>query len=189
VARRAEFEAQAQAHEPRRLIFLDEAGSHVGLTRTHARGPRGHRVRDRVPRNRGRVLTMIGALTVLGLQALMTVEGGTTAEVFLRFVRDHLVPLLQPGDLVVMDNLGAHHAKGVRDAIEATGARVLYMPPYSPDLNPIELAWSKLKSILRRMGARTPEALRRAVHEAASLIDHFDALGWFHHCGYDAHSD
>ena len=137
-----------------------------------------------VPRNRGHVLTLIGALSVDGIEALMTVEGGTNAAVFRSFVDDHLVPILRHGDVVVMDNLGAHHATGIREAIEAAGARVLYLPPYSPDLNPIELAWSKLKAILRRLGARTLATLIPAVAVAAALVTPTDALAWFSHCGW-----
>lgn len=151
------------------------------MTRDHAWGRRGQRVYGRVPRNRGRVLTVIGALTYDGLEAVMPVEGGTTAAVFRRFVDDHLVPVLQAEDVVVMDNLGAHHATGIRAAIEATGATVLYMPAYSPDLNAIELCWSKLKSMLRSLGARTVPRLRRAVARAAGSIRAQDAVAWIDH--------
>jgi transposase len=165
-------------------VFLDETGSHIAMTRTHARAPLGERAVGRVPRNRGVVTTVIGAIAARGLTALMTVEGGTSGAVFLRFVRDHLVPTLRQGDVVVMDNLGAHHATGVRDAIEAAGASVLYMPPYSPDLNPIELCWSKFKDTLRTLGARTRVQLRETIAIAAQFITRSDARGWFRHCGY-----
>ena len=151
------------------------------MTREHAWSLRGQRVFGRVPRNRGTVLTVIGALTYDGVEAIMTVEGGTTAKVFRRFVDDHLVPVLLPDDIVVMDNLAAHHATGIRAAIEATGAQVLYMPAYSPDLNAIEYCWSKLKSILRRLGARTVTTLRRAVRTAGKLVTSSDAEGWIQH--------
>ena len=114
----------------------------------------------------------------------MTVEGGTTRDVFFEFLNGHLLPKLHAGDVVVMDNLGAHHATGVRALIESVGASVIYMPPYSPDLNPIELAWSKLKNELNRLGARTISALRGAVCTAANTIRGADADGWFRHCGY-----
>jgi transposase len=148
------------------------------MTREHAWSQRGARAPGRVPRNRGKVLTVIGALTYDGLEAVMAVEGGTTAGVFREFVDGHLVPILQPADVVVMDNLGAHHATGIREAIEATGARVLFMPPYSPDLNAIELCWSKFKGVLRRIGARTVVTLRQAVRRATAQIRQEDAVAW-----------
>ena len=111
----------------------------------------------------------------------MAVEGGTTAKVFRTFVDDHLVPVLQPDDVVVMDNLGARHATGIRAAIEATGAQVLYMPAYSPDLNAIEYCWSKVKAVLRALGARTVATLRRAIRHAARLATPENAAGWIHH--------
>lgn len=126
--------------DPQRLIFLDESGCHIGMTRTHARAPRGRRAVGIVPRNRGRVVTMLGAMSLDGMEAMMLVQGGTTAAVFKTFVREHLGPRLRPGDFVIMDNLGAHHATGIRELIESYGATPVYMPPYSPDLNPIELA-------------------------------------------------
>jgi transposase len=153
------------------------------MTHEYAWAPRGMRIVGRVPRNRGTVLTMLGALTLDGVSAIMTNEGGTNREVFLRFVREHLVPVLKPGDVVVMDNLAAHHARGVRELLEAAGARPLYMPAYSPDLNAIELCWSKLKGILKSIGARTVLKLRHAVAAAAERITPQDARGWFAHCG------
>ncbi|SFE46812.1 DDE superfamily endonuclease [Nannocystis exedens] len=142
------FVAQMQSCDPERLIFLDESGSHISMTRARAWAPRGKRAHGVVPRNRGRVTTMLGALSIDGIEAMMAVECGTTAKVFLEFIDEHLAPKLRPGDIVVMDNPGAHHATGVRERIEARGAKVVYQPPYSPDLNPIELAWSKIKAAL-----------------------------------------
>lgn len=179
---REAYVEQLQACDPERLIFLDESGSHVAMTRTRAWAPRGARAPGTVPRNRGRVTTMLGALSIDGIEAMMTVEGGTTAPVFLRFLDEHLVPRLRPGDIVVMDNLGAHHAKGVRERIEACGASILYQPPYSPDLNPIEHAWSKIKALLRGFGVRTVTLLVAAIAHVASYITPSDAAGWFKHC-------
>ncbi len=184
IAARERFAVQVASVPLHRLVFLDETGSHIAMTRTHARAPLGERAVGRVPRNRGAVTTIIGAIAARGLTALMTVEGGTSGAVFLRFVREHLGPSLRAGDVVVMDNLGAHHATGVRQAIEARGASVLYMPPYSPDLNPIELCWSKFKDVLRTFGARTRLELRHTVASAAEFITRRDARGWFRHCGY-----
>ncbi len=169
---------------PAKLVFLDESGSHISMTRPYARAPIGIRAVGRTPRNRGRVLTMIGALARTGFRALMTIEGGTTGAVFLTFVTDYLGPRLKKGDVVVLDNLAAHHATGVREAIEAVGARVVYLPPYSPDLNPIELGWSKVKSVLNRIGARTVVRLNRAVRTAVASVTPSDGAGWFAHAGY-----
>lgn len=124
---------------------------------------------------------MIGALTYDGLEAVMSVEGDTTAAAVRQFVDEHLVPVPHADDVVIMDNLGAHHASGIRAAIEATGVTVLYMPAYSPDLNAIELCWSKLKSKPRGLGARTVPRLRRAVAQAARSIRPQNAVGWIDH--------
>ncbi len=170
--------------DPKKLIFIDEAGAHRSMTSEYGWAPVGQRLHISVPRNRGRITTMLGALGWRGLRALMTVEGGTTKDVFLRFVSDHLVPVLRPGDVVVLDNLGAHHATGVRQAIEAAGATVLYLPPYSPELNPIELCWSKLKRLLKRRGVRARAMLEQFIHWLAEFITASDAQSWFKHCGY-----
>lgn len=183
VAKREAFLAELHACDPERLIFIDESGSHISMTRTRAWAPKGVRAFGRVPRNRGRATTMIAALSIDGIEAVMTVQGGTTAPVFLRFIDEHLAPKLRSGDVVVMDNLGAHHANGVRERIEAAGARLLYQPPYSPDLNPIELAWSKIKTALRAAGARTVEMLVAAIHFIVRFITPMDAAGWFKHSG------
>jgi len=184
IAARAAFLEKLRAVPPHRLVFLDETGSHIAMTRSHGRGPEGERVVGRIPRNRGVVTTVLGSIARRGLTALMTVQGGTSKEVFMTFVREHLVPTLRRRDVVVMDNLGAHHARGIRDAIEAAGATVVYMPPYSPDLNPIELCWSKLKQLLRTFGARSLSDLRETVQFAGDFISRRDAIGWFRHCGY-----
>lgn len=179
---RVAFIEQIQACDPERLIFIDESGSHVAMTRTHGWGPLGQRVHGIVPRNRGRVTTMLGALSIDGIEAMMTVQGGTTADVFRAFVDQHLAPRLMPGDVVIMDNLGAHHATGIRERIEARGATVIFQPPYSPDLNPIEHAWSKIKANLRALGTRTVAMLMSAIGLVASYVTPADAAGWFKHC-------
>lgn len=154
------------------------------MTRTYARAPQGKRAVDRVPRNRGIVTTILGALTIAGLTSLMTVEGGTSGEVFERFVREHLLPTLCEGDVVVMDNLAAHHRRVIVELIESVGAEVRFLPPYSPDLNPIEWCWSKLKELLRSVGARTKDALFEAIRQVQQLITADDAQGWVRGCGY-----
>ncbi len=183
-ALRLSFVELAKSLDPSRLVFIDEAGSHIAMTREYARAPRGERAHGTVPRNAGTVTTMIGALDLNGVRAMMTVEGATDAEVFETFLERVLLRKLKPGDIVVLDNVGAHKTANVRRLIYAAGARVLYLPPYSPDLNPIELAWSKLKALLREFGARTRDALDEAIRRAMDLIDGADAAAWFRHCGY-----
>ena len=156
------------------------------MTRGYARAPRGQRAHGAVPRNAGTVTTMIGALDVNGVRAMMTVEGATDGEVFETFIERMLLRKLKPGDIVVLDNVGAHKTAEVRRLIRAAGARVLFLPPYSPDLNPIELCWSKLKALLREFGARTRDALDDAIRRAMDLIDRHDASAWFAHCGYSS---
>lgn len=169
---------------PNQIVCLDEAGSTIAMTRTHALAPRGERAHDHIPRCRGTVTTMIGAMTLEGMTAMMTIEGGTCAEVFRTFVEELLVPTLEPGDYVILDNLGAHRSKRALEAIRRAGATPVFLPPYSPELNPIELAWSKLKQLLRDAKARTREALDEAIAHAMSCISVSDAYGWFGHCGY-----
>lgn len=154
------------------------------MTREYARAPRGERAHGAIPRNVGTVTTMIGALDVSGVRAMMTVEGATDGEVFETFIERVLLRKLKPGDIVVLDNVGAHKTAEVRRLIRAADARVLFLPPYSPDLNPIELCWSKLKALLREFGARTRDALDDAIRRAMDLIDGADASAWFGHCGY-----
>ena len=183
-ALRRRFIELAKSLDPRQLVFIDEAASHIAMTREYARAPRGERAHGAVPRNTGTVTTMIGALDMNGVRAMMTIEGATDAEVFETFLERVLLRKLKPGDIVVLDNVGAHKSADVRRLIRAAGACVLYPPPYSPDLNPIELAWSKLKALLREFGARTRDALDDAIHRAMDLIDAADAAAWFTHCGY-----
>lgn len=171
---------------PNQLVYLDESGSNIAMTRDYARSVSGERAHDKVPRNRGTVTTMIGAITLEGMTAMMTVEGGTSSEVFETFVGDVLVPTLEPGDYVILDNLGAHKSKHALDLIRAAGATPVFLPPYSPELNPIELAWAKLKRLLRDAKARTREALYEAIARALDLITVADATGWFRHCGCQA---
>ncbi|MBZ4336760.1 IS630 family transposase [Corallococcus interemptor] len=167
------------------LVVVDETGCRTDMTRTHGRAPRGERLRgEAVPRNRGCVTTVIGALTLQGITAHLEVEGGTTLEVWGRFVLEHLVPVLEPGQVVVWDNLAVHHCRALIDVIEARGARVLFLPPYSPDFSPIEPAWSKLKALLRKWKLRTRQSLGWGLRLALAALTPRDAAGWFSHCGY-----
>lgn len=181
---REAFVARQKALDPKRLFFLDETGTNVAMSRLYARAPRGERTKECQPRNRGTTLTLIAALTVGGLLAPMTVEGATDSLVFIAYVREILLPELQPGDVVVLDNVGAHKVPEVQRLIEEAGARLLFLPPYSPDLNPIEEAWSKVKSFLRTAKARTVDALHSAIAMALECVTPSDAKGWFEHAGY-----
>lgn len=154
------------------------------MARDYARAPRGQRALATKPVNRGRHVTMLGALGRHGIVAAMTVEGFTDGDVFLAFLREVLVPQLRPGQVIIMDNLTAHNVAGVVEAMTTAGARLLYLPPYSPDLSPIEECWSKVKALLRAKAARTLETLEQAIAEALAAITATDARGWFTHAGY-----
>jgi transposase len=181
---REEYREEAEGFDLERLKFVDEAGVNLALTRLFGRAPRGERVTDSVPQNYGENVTMLGALSLSGVEALMTVNGATDGDTFLAFVREVLSPTLRAGDVVICDNLGAHRSAAARAAVEAKGARLLFLPPYSPDLNPIERCWSKLKTFLRVVKARTREALEEAIGHALATVTESDARAWFAHCGY-----
>jgi transposase len=167
-----------------RFKLMDESGITLAMTRLFGRAPRGARVVDAVPQNSGPNVTIIGALSCRGLEAVMTVEGATDGAVLRAYVEQVLGPTLVPGDVVLMDNLRAHKVTGIREAIERCGAHVQYLPPYSPDLSPIEPCWSKVKTALRKANARTREALDSAVAHVLTTITATDARHWFAHCGY-----
>lgn len=173
------FVAEIAQVAPEDLIYLDESGVSTQMTRTYARAPRGERVHDAVPGGHWKMLTILGALTHTGMLAVMTVEAATDREVFLAYLEQVLCPKLRPGHVVVMDNLSAHKVQGVRERIEACGARLLYLPPYSPDLNPIEKAWANLKQGLRAAAARTVHALDHAIEKLLPSISAHDATAWF----------
>ncbi len=172
--------------DPDRLVFLDESGLDTRLTRTYARAPRGQRVVGRVPGGRWRRLTILGAIARDGLVAVMTVAAATSTAVFLAFLEQVLLPALRarPEVLIAMDNLAPHRAAAVRDALRRADLAHRYLPAYSPDMNPIEPAWSKLKGRLRAVAPRTIEALDAALPDALSTITPEDTCAWFRHCGY-----
>ncbi len=162
-----------------RLIFLDESGVSTQMTRLYARCTGGARIHETTPDGRWKILTILGAISTRGMIATMTIEAATDREIFLAFLDEVLCPKLRLGDVVVMDNLSSHKVKGVRERIEAAGAQLLYLPPYSPDLNPIEKAWAKLKQLLREAKARTKETLDQAITEALPCITPDNAKAWF----------
>jgi len=165
-------------------VFLDESGASTQMTRNYGRAPSGERVAEATPQSHWHTVTMLAALTTQGLQAPMTIESPTDGDVFLSYLEQVLCPQLRPGQVVIMDNLSAHKVVGVQQLIAATGARLLYLPPYSPDFNPIEQAWSKIKQWLRSAKARSLEALEGAIAEALRAITADNASAWFSHCGY-----
>jgi transposase len=183
-AARAAWREEVETLDPATFVFVDETSTTIALTRRYARAPRGQRARGQVPRNHGRPTTLLAALSPAGLGAAMTLEGAANTDAFLAYLRELLCPTLQPGQLVILDNVSFHRADAVRELIEAVGCRVLFLPPYSPDFNPIEHAFSKIKALLRAAGARTQAALEAAIADAVDAITTADALGWFRHCGY-----
>ncbi len=183
VARRV-WSKLAALVDPAAWVWLDETGSHLGYTPTHARAPRGERAYATAPANRGENKTVVAALTLDGVGPLLRFDGAMTTARFEGYVRFRLAPTLRHGQVVIADNLRAHHSLAVRAAIEARGARFLPLPAYSPDFNPIEEAFSKVKQFLRRTGARTDDDLRTATWAAFATITKADATGWFIHCGY-----
>ncbi len=175
----------ASRFDARRLVFVDESGFHTSMTRLRARAPKGQRAYGTVPRKRGKNQTLISSVTLRGAMGeSVSIEGATDAELFETYVQKFLAPKLEAGQVVVLDGLGAHRTKRVRDLIEERGADLVFLPPFSPDLNPIEEAFSKVKGLVRKAGARTRDALDEAVGEALWAVTPEDAAGWFDHAGY-----
>ena len=185
---RAAWRAELARIEPRRLVFLDESGIDTRMTRAYARAPRGRRAEGKVPWGHWRRLTVLGALALDGVVGAMSIAAATGTRVFLAFVEQVLIPALRsrPDAVVVMDNLAAHKAERVRAALEAAGIAYRYLPPYSPDLDPIEPCWSKLKGRPRAGAARSLDTLDAALGPALATITAQDAGGWFRLCGYPA---
>jgi transposase len=181
---RAAWRAEVNELPAQQMVFVDECGSNSALTPLYARAPKGERAQGHVPRNRGKNTTLIASLSLEGMGAAMILEGSANGAAFERYVEQLLAPSLHAGQIVVMDNLRAHKGEGVRQAIEAKGCHVLFLPGYSPDFSPIEETFSKLKSYLRRAGARTREELEEAICQALLTVTAQDARGWFSHCGY-----
>ena len=169
-----------------RLVFLDETGANTKMARLYGWGPKSERVVSDVPHGRWQATTFVGAIRTSGMTAPMVIDGAMNGDLFLAYVQQQLVPTLHRGDIVVMDNLSSHKKPGVREAISQAGATLAYLPPYSPDLNPIELAFSKLKTLLRKFGERTVQALWDRI---GKLVDEFtpaECRNYFRHCGYTA---
>jgi len=172
--------------DPARFVFLDESGVATDMLRRYGRSFRGQRVRDHAPHGHWRTSTFVGALRLTALTAPALFDGPMDGETFLAYLDQVLLPTLQAGDIVVMDNLGAHHVDGVRARVEAVGAALWYLPPYSPDLNPIELWFAKLKALLRTARRRSVEDLWTTVGASLALFAPTECRNYFRHCGYAA---
>jgi transposase len=175
---------QAQTLDVQQLVFVDECSTNTSMTRRYGRAPRGERAIGRVPRNYGPNRSLIAALTVRGAGPAMTLSGAVDGEAFAAYVREVLVPTLRPGDVVVLDNLSVHKDERVEPLITGAGGTLLFLPAYSPDYTPMELAFSKLKTWLRAAAERTQDGLEAAIGQALAAVTAKDAQGWFRHCGY-----
>jgi transposase len=176
----------AQTLDARSMVFVDEMGTNTSLSPLYGWSKKGQRAYCSVPRNRGKNTTLLASMSVEGMGPSLAVEGATTARVFETYVERVLAPTLRRGQVVVMDNLSAHKGERARELIERRGCELLYLPSYSPDLNPIEEAFAKMKGLLRKVEARSREALLEALGAAISAITDQDARGFFEHCGYRA---
>jgi transposase len=186
-AARSAWRERVRELDPNKLVFVDECGTNISLTTLYGRAPKGERALGKAPRNWGKNLTLIASLALDGLsQQNMVVEGATDTRAFETYVEHFLCANLKKGQVVIMDNLSAHKGERIRTLIESKGAHLLFLPSYSPDFNPIEGAFSKLKNSLRKAKARTRESLLEAIGVALDAITVQDAEGWFRHCGYGA---
>ena len=180
------FEAQLDL-DPTTLVFIDETGASTKMARKHGRCARGERLRMAVPHGHWHTTTFVGGLRLTGMTAPLVIDGPMTGAWFDTWVARALVPTLKPGDTFILDNLAAHKGPGARAAIEAAGARLLFLPPYSPDFNPIENAFAKLKALLRKAAARTKDDLWRAIGQAIDRFTPTECANYFAAAGYDAY--
>ena len=167
-----------------RVTFIDESGAMTNLVRSHGRSPEGSRCVAYAPNGHWKVMTAVAAIRLSGMSAAATMACPMDGELFQTYLRQALLPVLRAGDVVVMDNLPSHKHPRVRELIESAGAKLLYLPPYSPDFNPIEMIWSKVKRLLRSAAARTIDTLHEAFGTAMAAVTPSDILGCFRHCGY-----
>jgi transposase len=184
--KRAQWRAEQPAWDPRQLVFVDETWASTDMTRRYGRSPKGQRVVCPVPHGHWKTTTFVAALRLDGLTAPLVIDGALNGDLFVAYVEQQLAPTLRPGDVVILDNLSSHKRAGVRAAIEAAGARLVYLPPYSPDLNPIERAVAKLKALLRQAGERTVEGLWDFLGKALDAFVPEECRNYFRHCGYGA---
>lgn len=166
------------------MLFIDEAGANLGMAPRYGRSYKGERVITSAPYQRGNKITMIGAISIYQVEASMYGSWSTDGEIFTEFVEQALRPILKPEHVVIMDNVSFHKNKHAQNLIEAAGARTIYLPPYHPELNPIEEMWSKVKNCLRKLAARTLEDFKVAIKKAFESVTQNDLVGWFTHAGY-----
>ena len=185
--RRREAKSEGQVDlDPERLVFIDETWASTNMPRRHGRAPKGQRLRVGVPHGHWKTTTFVAGLRISGMVAPMVLDGPINGVAFQAYVEQFLVPELKPGDIVIMDNLGSHKGAAVRNTIEAVGARLLYLPPYSPDFNPIEKAFAKLKALLRKAAERTVEGLWTKIGEFLPAFTPRECTNYFAAAGYDA---
>lgn len=170
--------------DPERLVFLDESGVTTEMTRRYGRAMGGERVDEGVPAGNWRTLTVLGAINISGWAGVMAIESPTDGDVFLAYLEHVLCPNLKPGQIVVMDNLAAHKVDGVKELIQQAGASLIYLPPYSPDFNPIEKCWAQVKQRLRTLKARSLAALHAALDDALGTLTPQNTCAYFRHSGY-----
>lgn len=186
---RARFAVAQEEVDAEDVVVIDEFGSNLDMTPRYARAPQGERAVAAIPRNTPPNITTISSLTTSGMGPSLMLEGGVTSKVFEAYIEHILGPSLRRGQIVLLDNLSAHKSPRIRELVEERGCRLWYLPTYSPDFSPIELAIGKIKSELRRAGARTREALDAAVAQALTHISSEDACAFFRHCGFRLHPD
>ena len=186
---RATWRLDASTLNSADLVFVDETSTHTALTRRRARAPRGERAVGRTPRNHGPNVTLLATLTPAGIGPAVAIPGAVDGAAFIAYAERVLAPSLRPGQVVILDNVSAHKSEGVRTAVEAVGARLLFLPPYSPDFNPIELAFAKVKERLRAAAERSPEGLFAATAAAIDAVSTTDARGFYAHCGFPLLAD
>ena len=182
--RRDEWRQTQGSWDSERLVFLDETWAKTNLSRTHGRAPAGQRLIAKVPHGHWKTTTFLAGLRASGWVAPLVIDGALNGALFLNYVRQQLAPTLNPGDILILDNLSSHKVRSVRETIESVGAQLLYLPPYSPDLNPIELAFSKLRRLLRSLAARTVDALWQACGSVLQEFSHTEIRNYFRHAGY-----
>lgn len=187
--RRAQWRSWSQKTDPRRLIFIDETWAKTNMTRLRGRAPRGQRLVDKTPHGHWKTTTLIAALGIKGMRCSTVVDGAVNGDVFEAFVEQVLVPQLKPGDIVIMDNLSSHKRARIRELVEARRAELAYLPPYSPDLNPIEMVFSKIKQLLRTLACRTRTSLWQCMQNVLDAVTPSDATNCFRHAGYPLHVD
>jgi len=185
MAQRSQWRARRQPElSGRRVVFVDETGANLRMARRYGRARRGRRAVGRIPKNYGAGISIIGAMDESGLIASLSFRGAMDTAALLKFLTEILLPVLQAGDCVVWDNLSVHKTRAVQAEFERAGVEIVFLPPYSPDLNPIEMCWSKMKTFLRRIAARSYELLDEAISAAIKQITASDARNWIRHCGY-----